>query len=231
MLMDALERSWATDVIHERDPRAFHGYEMREPERVERLMARSPARVFVIKALCELQDLPELMQRFSPAQTVWIYRDYRDVANSMTASFASVPRTVQGVAEQGEAFGWWGRGLSNDTRAFLRRMVAADPNPHTSAALLWYLRNRLFFERGLDRGEWVCLVRYEDLVTDPERELARVAAFAGIHFTPRLGRGIHRRSIGRRPEPELAPAVRDACDGLMTAFEASRQTGPGRKEV
>ena len=32
MLMDVLERSYETDVYHERDPRAFDGYQMRSPQ-------------------------------------------------------------------------------------------------------------------------------------------------------------------------------------------------------
>jgi hypothetical protein len=223
--MAALDRSLSTDVYHETDPRAFLTYEMRNSGVIAGLVRRCPARVFVIKALCELQDLNELMARFEPARTVWLYRDYRDVANSMTASFTSIPKTVRGLADQGPDFGWWGRGLSGRTWAFLREMVAKDPNAHTSAALLWYLRNRLFFELGLDHDERVLLVRYEDLVTKPAHSLSRVAAFAGIPFTPRLGRGVHPRSVGRRPEPNLDPEVRDACEGLMAAFEESRGRG------
>ena len=41
MLMDALERSFETDVYHERDPRAFDNYLMRPPEVIARLHARS----------------------------------------------------------------------------------------------------------------------------------------------------------------------------------------------
>lgn len=222
MLMGALDRSLASDVYHESDNRAFAGYEMREPEVVADLIRRSPAPVFVIKALCELQHLPALMDRFAPARTVWIYRDFRDVTNSMMASFKSVPATVRRIAEEGAAVGWWGEGMSDDTRAFLRAAVARDPDAHTSAALLWYLRNRLFFELGLDRDQRVLLIRYEDLVTEPPRVLREVAAFAGIPYSTRLGRGIHPRSIGRRPEPAMDPQVRAACEGLMADFEAAR---------
>ena len=166
------------------------------------------------------------MDWFEPAKNVWTYRDYRDVANSMAVAFTSLPRTVRGIAGQNPEFGWWGRGLSEDTRSLLERIVAKGPDAHTSAALLWYLRNRLFFQRGLDRDERVLLIRYEDLVTDPENERAQVTAFSGIPFTPRLRRGIHPQSIGRRPEPELEPEVREACQGLMAAFEESRTVAP-----
>ena len=52
MLMEVLERSLATQVIHERDPRAFDNYLMRPPEVIAALRARSRAPVFVTKARC-----------------------------------------------------------------------------------------------------------------------------------------------------------------------------------
>ena len=228
MLMQALDRSLHTDVYHESDTRAFIGYEMRDPEVVAELIRRSPGRVFVIKALCELQDLPDLMARFQPALTLWPYRNYRDVANSMTASFKSVPATVRRLADEGEAVGWWGRGMSEGTQAFLRRVVDRDPNPETSAALLWYLRNRLFFELTLDRDERVLPIKYEELVTEPQRILAQVAGFIGIPFSGHLGRGIHARSIGRRAEPAIDEEVSLACDQLLDRFDSARLVAADR---
>lgn len=228
MLMQALDRSLHTDVYHESDSRAFVGYEMRDPDVVARLVRRSPARVFVIKALCELQDLPELMARFQPARTLWLYRNYRDVANSMTASFKSVPTTVHRLAHEGEAVGWWGRGMSRTTQDFLRRVVERDPNPETSAALLWYLRNRLFFELGLDRDERVLPIEYEGLVTEPQRVLGQVARFLGIPESGGLSQGIHARSIGRRSEPAIDPEVSEACDRLLGSFDTARLASEGQ---
>ena len=225
MVMQALDRSWRTDVYHESDKRAFEGYEMREPEVVAGLIRRSPAQTFVIKALCELQDLPELMDQFPPAKTIWIYRDYRDVANSMMASFKSVPETVRRVAEEGEAFGWWGEGMAEDTRAFVRSVVNRGPNEHSSAALLWYLRNRLFFDLLFDRDDRVLLIRYEDLVSDPVPVLREAARFVGIPFSARLARGIHPRSIGRRPAPDMDAEVREACEQLLADFDRVRGSG------
>ena len=231
MLMQALERSLQTDVYHESDPRAFEGYEMHPPAVIDGLVRRSPAQLFVIKALSELQDLPELMERFAPAQTVWIYRDFHDVANSMTASFRTVPDTVRRVAEEGEAAGWWGRGIAPETQEFLRRIMAQGPNAHSSAALMWYLRNRLFFDLGLDRDARVLLIRYEELVQEPEAILKKVTDFLGMPYRRRLAKGIHAASVGRRPMPELDPEVEAACQGLMQAFEASRNRRPGTKEA
>jgi hypothetical protein len=87
MLMDVLERSYETDVYHERDSRAFENYQMRDIPSIRSLHNASQSPCFVIKALCELQELPELMAAFSPASTVWLIRDYRDVVNSAVRSF------------------------------------------------------------------------------------------------------------------------------------------------
>ena len=82
MLMDVLERSFETDVYHERDRRAFQDYLMREASAIKRLAGKSSGRVFVIKALCELDQLPFLMEEFTPAKVLWIVRGYNDMINS-----------------------------------------------------------------------------------------------------------------------------------------------------
>ena len=41
MVMDVLERSYATEVYHERDPRAFANYQLREEEVIQSLIAHS----------------------------------------------------------------------------------------------------------------------------------------------------------------------------------------------
>jgi len=221
MVMEALDRSLRTDVYHESDPRAFRSYMMRGSPVIADLIRRSPAPVFVIKALCELQDLPGLMDRFPPANTVWIYRDYRDVANSITASFRSVPETMRRLAEEGEAAGWWGRGMSDATQAFVQRVMAREPNEHTCAAMLWFIRNRLYFDLGLDRDPRVLVIRYEALVNDPEGVLKRVSDFVGIPFEGRLAHKIHPRSIGRRPVPEMDAEVHRACEDLLASLDVA----------
>lgn len=224
MLMDLFDRSFETDVYHETDSRAFHKYDLRETEVLKSLVLRSTAPFFVVKTLADLDRLPALMEDFHPNRVVWIVRRYTDVVNSMLASFRTVPESVRRAAREGRAAGWCGRGMSEDTHALLKHHVGRGLNEPSLAALMWYLRNVLYFEQGLDRHPDVMIIRYEDLVTNPTEECLRVFDFTGLSFHPRVVRRVHAVSIGRRPLPQLDVQVAALCDSLQERFDRVSRT-------
>ncbi len=215
MIMDVLERSYEADVYHERDPRAFDNYEMRDRAVIHRLAERSAAPVFVIKALCELQELRSLMDEFAPAKVVWVMRNYEDVVNSMLVSFRNQAKQVQRIVANRDDKGWWlGRGMSDETYALLKELVHADINDASASALQWYFRNVLFFEQGLDADPRVMAVSYESLVTDPQLQFKRIFDFLNLRFTPQVASIIFASSIRRRNPPEIEPAIRRVCEEM-----------------
>jgi hypothetical protein len=227
MLMDVLERSYETDVYHERDSRAFDNYQMRELPVIRNLHRISQSRYFVIKALCELQDLPELMAAFQPAQTLWLVRDYRDVVNSAVRSFPDFAKYARLLADDSEAAGWRGKGMSRETRAIVRSVVHPEITETSAAALQWYVRNTLFFERGLDRDPKVLLVFYENLVDRPQTEFVRIFKFLGLKYAPWMARDIFGTSVGKHHEPDIDAPIRALCDGIMARFRAWRPNPGG----
>ena len=78
---------------------------------IRQLVHASPAPVFVIKALCELDRIRHLMDAFCPAKTLWVVRDWRDSVNSAIKSFGNFVPQWQRLA-QGDANDWRGRGMS-----------------------------------------------------------------------------------------------------------------------
>jgi len=219
MVMDVMERSLRTDVYHENDPRAFERFQMREEAVIRDLTARSRAPFFVIKALCELDRLPALMDSFAPARTLWVLRDFEDVVNSATRSFRNFPAQLSRLVKDRNSNQWRGRGMSDDTHAQLRTLFHEAMNEDTAAALTWYYRNILFFEQGLDRDPRVLLVSYEKLVTEPEAQFRRIFEFLEIPYTPWISRIVFASSIRRRPPPPIEPAVRELCEDLARRFQ------------
>ncbi|HRQ46746.1 MAG TPA: sulfotransferase domain-containing protein [Rhodocyclaceae bacterium] len=218
MVMDVLERSLGTDVYHENDPRAFERYEMRDPAVIRQLATASRAPFFVIKALCELDLMPGLMQTFSPAKALWILRDVEDVVNSATRSFRNFPAQVGRIAQDRDGAQWRGRGMSDETHARVLSLYHPDMNEPTAAALTWYFRNILFFENGFDRDPRVRLVRYERLVTEPQAQFGELFRFLGIPYSPRISSIVSARSIRKNPPPPIEPEVRALCEALNGRF-------------
>jgi hypothetical protein len=218
MTMDVLEQSLLTDVYQERDPRAFDNYAMRDLGTIAQLHAACRARHFVIKSLCELQRLPQLQARFPGAKIVWIVRHYNDAVNSMLVSFPNFAKQIQRLAKDKNSDGWRGEGMSDETQTLLRRYADPGMNEATGAALMWYLRNILFFEQGFDGRDDVLLVSYEQLVSEPEQEFRRVFEFIGIPYRRWHSRKVVASSIRKRQPPEIAVDVRKECEQLLQSF-------------
>ena len=221
MMMDVLERSLETDVVHERDSRAFEKYKMRPRPVIKALAEHSAAPVFVIKALCELQELRSLLDDFSPGAAVWIIRDYEDVVNSMLASFRNQAKQVQRIAVDRLGSGWLGEGMSDETHALVRKLVHPGVDDASAAAIQWYFRNILLFDQELDRDSRVLPVEYEALVSDPQQHLRRIFEFAGLTYTPAVAEGVFGSSIRRRRPVPIEPAVREHCDRLRDRLKES----------
>jgi hypothetical protein len=218
MLMDVLERSYETHLYHERNPRAFDNYQMRDLSVIRTLYERSKSDCFVIKALCESQDLPELMDAFPPARAIWMVRDYGDVVNSLVRSFPDFAKWAHCLANDPPAAGWRSKGMSPETRGIVRSVVRPEMTEPSAAALQWYVRNVLFFERGLDRDPRVLPVAYEVLVCRPQEEFPRIFDFMGIRYEPWMSKEVFADSVGKNNAPAIDPPIRTLCDGLMGRF-------------
>jgi hypothetical protein len=215
MMMDVLERSYESDVFQESDRRAFDNYKMRDRAVIHSLAEQSPAPVFIIKSLCELQELSSLMGEFAPAKALWMMRHYEDVVNSMLVSFRNQARQVQRIVENRGDDGWWlGRGMSETTYALLEKLVHPNMNDASAAALQWYIRNILFFEQGLNSDPRTMPVGYESLVSNPQEQFKRVFVFLGLQYSPRVVSNVFANSVRRRRPPDIEPQVRAVCEEL-----------------
>jgi truncated hemoglobin YjbI len=218
--MDVLDASLATRVFHETDPRAFERYQMRDLAVIRQLAQASPAPVFVIKALCELDRIRPLMDTFSPAKTLWMVRDWRDSASSAVRSFGHFVPQWQRLAH-GDASDWRGRGMSAATRELLAALYRPDASEAEGAAIMWFYRNVLFFEQLLAADPRVRLVFYEDLVREPAREVAALYEFLGLPgFNAGAAGRIHARSVKHRAPADISSAVTSLCDELLERLRA-----------
>ena len=106
----------------------------------------------------------------------------------------------------------------------------ADParlDPHSGAALFWWLRTGLYFSRGLDaRPEEVRLVSYADVLDDPPAALTVICGHLGIEPVPAMWSDVSAQltaaaKSGMGSELPLAPKVRDLCDELTARLRAA----------
>lgn len=221
MMMDVLERSFETEVYHERDPRAFDQYQMRPREVIHGLVKAAKAPQVIFKALCELQELRQLLDEFMPAKAVWIVRRFEDVVNSHIALWNRMPKDLaEIVKDRNGAAGWRGRGMSDATHDLVRRFYHPDISNESACALFWCFRNGLFFEHGFDRDQRVLLVCYESLVTSPTEQFSRLFNFLGIEYTTYVSSKVFASSVRKSSSPVIEPPIRELCEALTAKFEA-----------
>jgi hypothetical protein len=221
MMMDVLERSLQTDVYHETDPRAFDAYEMRPMPVIRQLIRRSPAPFVVIKALCELQTLRALLDEFQPAKGVWVFRDYEDVVNSHLALWRKMPENIGKILQNRDRAAWRGRGMSDATLATVSALYHPGITNESACALFWYFRNVLFFEQNLDEDPRVRLVRYEDLVTQPNERFSQLFDFLGVEFTTRVASSVFASSVRKKDPPTIEQPIREICETLRERLVAA----------
>lgn len=228
MLLRTFDRSMDTWVYPEYNRRAFDSdYRVRSFDRLEELVERCRAPTVVFKPICDSHLGDRFLDRFdgSGARALWIYRDYRDVVNSSVRKwgdhFAEVMRLI--AEGRGEEVGWRAERLSEERISEIRRWSREGLSAEDGAAVFWYVRNRFFFDLDLEGDARVSLVRYEDLVRDPESYLPGVFGFVGIRFELEFSDRIHAGSVGRNEEPALAPPVRSACEALRSKLDRAHQ--------
>jgi len=162
---------------------------------------------------------PELpYAALAQARLLYIYRDGRDVADSLVRSYDVLSDRKLADLESNEVHmgrkvgelyvPWWVS--DEDSGSFV------SATPFVRAVWMWremVRRCRAFFERADVAGSGrVLQIRYEDLINDPLRQGQAIVAHLGQQLTPAMRkrlRAAHPRSIGihkRREQAELAQA-------------------------
>lgn len=234
MLVRGLERAPEFEVRNENDRRLFHRFQLREDPVLTAAIRRSRHAYLLVKPLCASHRVDELLALpgVAPGRALWAWRDVDDRARSEVAKFGDANlRALRAIADGTVGDRWPGGRLDAATRELIRELNPARMDPHSAAALFWYVRNALFFRLGLHRRPDVLLCSYDALVADPPAALRRVCGFLGFAYHPRLVAHVAARAP-RRPRLPIDPRVRARCDELTGRLAAIHGSAPStRAEV
>ena len=184
-------------------------------DRVESLRRGSPFPVVVLKPICETHRVNELLDCFPRSRAVWIFRNYQDAVNSASVKWRSGREAVRRLASTNpESAGWRVGGLTPEKLQLVRELYSERMTLHEANALMWYLRNSLFFDLGANLRADVLLVQYEDLVANSGKAFSRLFQFLDIPLPQGIDRGIKESSASERRFPDISPAIRGLCDEL-----------------
>jgi Sulfotransferase domain len=224
MLMRALTVSPEVVAYNDGDHRAFERYRLRENDVVRELVLTSRQRFVVFKPILDghraLTLLDDLGVDERP-KAVWLYRNVDGRTRSALEKFGTSALDAMRDIAAGTAADWQAQGLSGESLELIRSIDWDRATPADGASMVWYVKNRLYFEHRLDERADVLPLPYDVLAREPEKTMRIVCGFLGISWDPRVAAGIDTRSVGRRPSLPLDLRLRARCDDLTADLDAA----------
>jgi hypothetical protein len=212
-------------VHNEGDRSAFHRYRLRSNPVIRDLVVRSGHRFVLFKPLLDSHRLPDLLDGLgtaAPPKALWAYRDVDGRLRSALSKFGSAGlNALREIAAGAEPNSWQAQGLSEGSLELIRSVNWERAQPADGAALMWYVKNRTLFEKGLDRRPDVFLVSYDALVREPTATMQKLCRFLGVGWEPKVASHIDRRGTRSRDPVPLDPRIRACCEELTAQLHAA----------
>lgn len=225
MVVRGFETSPEFEVHNENDRKVFERFELRSDSDVAAVIAASRHRYVLFKPLCDSHRTPDLLDGIgtgSPGRAIWAYRGVDGRVRSAVAKFGDVNRKVLARIAAGTGSGLWqARRLSDASRELIESFDYGELTPEDGAALFWLVRNRLYFELGLDDRPDTTIVNYDALVAEPEQVMEALCRFLDFPYRPGLVDHVEVRSAGREKRLDLQPRIREACEDLQARLDAA----------
>jgi hypothetical protein len=225
MIAHGLDESPEFQVYNEGNRRAFSSFKLRSDAVIRDLVDSSRHRYVLFKPLCDSHRVDLLLDGIrteSPGVVIWAYRNVDGRVGSALAKFGDANlRVLQEFASGRGAHRWQVQRLSQDSVDLIRSLDLATMSPASGAALLWYVRNRLYFEIGLHDRPDVTLVSYDRFLSDPEQAMRHVCDFLQFAYHPRLVAHVAPRTSSEERSLHIDPQVRARCTELQAALDAA----------
>jgi hypothetical protein len=192
---------------------------------IRQLIISSDHRCIAFKALSDSHRVLHLLEGLdtpTKARAVWIYRSMEGRVRSTMAKWADSNRTVlRNIAEDRPDGRWEGEGLSPTSLELVKSFDYDEITPASAAALLWYIRNAIYFELGLERRADVTLVSYERSLEAPEATMRALCEFLGVSFGPRMAAHISPPLPVSTARLEIDPRITSLCRKLEDRLDAT----------
>ncbi len=226
MTMHVLQSCPDVLVYNEHDNnRVFQRCLLRDEETVQKAIDECPYPFVAFKPISDSHRAAEIVDRYESARALWLFRDYQDVANSSMRKWENSTRAISLVCEGQTGGGWFQDGISPQTLEVLRSVYNKSLSPHDLLCLVWWARNNLFFEQGLQDRTDFKPVFYDALVEDIEHRFAEIMDFLSIPFRPWTISQVHGESVRRHGATVLDQRVEQLCRDLRERLIGAAAAG------
>ena len=214
MMVETLKKHIDVDV-YGGVSKAMRNFRLKDNEKIGQILRHSRAVVAVFKPLEDSDRIVDLLNAFHDSKAIWMFRGYHDVINSSlkkgwgTQLYEYVTNIHDGVHfDYSEPLN-----LTKENVEVLNNLYYKDISEEDCAAIIWFLRNTIYFDKKLYENERVLLLNYESLVEYPETEMGRILAFLGLKII-RIHGHIHSSSINKDRPKKLHPKIEIKCNEM-----------------
>lgn len=178
----------------------------------------------VARSLYASHRSQEILDALAGSVGVWVYREAGPVVRSMMQKWGSGFRAISQKVESLPDGAWELDGFWDDVESFASKHSDLPPDQRIADiyGAFWYLRNRSFFDLGLNRDPRITLMSYEALTRDPREALGGVWRELGVD-KPNLTFPLQtRRPVAQnsRPSP-LSDTMQRMCDDLYQQLRSA----------
>ncbi|MCB0170651.1 MAG: sulfotransferase domain-containing protein [Anaerolineae bacterium] len=217
MLSRTFQRDLRTKIYGELGLSEQNSRRLMPHNKIEQLVLQDLPPVIVAKPLLDSQNIRELLNYFSGAKAVWIYRNYKDVTRSRVKRFSDegTRKNLAAVIGLRQDRQWMSENASEQVKNVVRRYYSETMSPQDANALYWYVRNSLFFDLSLEYHPKVMLLKYDDLALSPINVMRNVYRFCDVAYPgDYIVNHIHNQSIGLGKDVGISRDIADICDAL-----------------
>ena len=216
------ERDMNAKIYGERSKlSSIEGIRLNPLHTVIRAIQEDKAQFIVLKPLVKSQNVLSLLDAFPDSKALWLFRDYKDVANSNLKTFGTNNgiNDIRPIVEQ-QPDNWRSEHVSEHVRSAILPHFSEDMNPHDAAVLFWYSRNSLFFDLGLEANPKVIMCKYEHLIAEPGMVFHNIyqklgQTFPGEKITEEINSGAFRKGKAI----EISPAINVLAQELLNRLD------------
>jgi hypothetical protein len=199
-----------------------HGPRLKSYDEIKKITANEKAPILILKPLRESQHAASLLKHFPGSKAIWVYRNYRDVANSHLVKWGEGIgiRKLRPIFDGDAGNHWASEFVSGNTRSIVKNHFTEDMSPADAAALYWYTRSVLFFDLNLSKNPNALLCKYENIVAEPNRVMRQIYQLLDFKYPGnRIVSHIHQKSVNRGKNIGISPEIEALCEGLMQKLD------------
>ena len=214
MLLEHLNKHIDIDVFQEVS-KAMKDYIIKSNEDITNILKQSRASVAIFKPLEDSHKIKELLNDFKDSKSIWMFRNYHDVLNSsLKKGWGNHLKEYVNKINDEFYFNYSEPlNLTRENVELVQKLYHENISEENCAAIIWYLRNTIYFDQKLGEDERMLLVNYEKLVKDAEIEMNNILNFMELKQVD-LHHGVHKMSIRKDMQKELDPHINKICNEM-----------------